>query len=404
MVSAIRSFSIVILFGLSTVTSAQLPPEIMADKHLILAEQLHAAKDYAGAFEVMQKIIALQKEHNLTLPDAFHFKYARVALSADSMQIALDSVNRYLSATGKEGEFYKEALTLLLKAEGQEVMTEEDFYNDVIKTQGTCDGLPVRSKCWMALTSHPECYVWNSYLNEGETAIWTGNCSGYVPDGKGTLTWHRETGNETWVRHLKQTGRFEKGKKEGKWVEQKQFYDTNWNVSKSRFLEYSYVNGKFHGFRIAHEKTDGTAYSGLGISLYLDGEYQDGIGFPHLKKREFSVETEGPDENGNGRVIIRETEGSVWGGPFVNGKKHGQWVIFRQKPYGKSEGPYVDGRLHGHWVSRDASGALISEGAYVEGKHDGKWVYRDRNGIEYGGVYVGGSGMANGLSANTSRI
>ena len=127
--------------------AAELPPEIMADKYLIHAEQLHAAKDYAGAFEVMEKIIALQKEHNLKLPDEFHFKYAHVALSADSMQIALDSVSKYLSATGKEGKFYNEALALLLKAEGHEVMSEEDFYNDVIKTQGTCDGLPKGSKC-----------------------------------------------------------------------------------------------------------------------------------------------------------------------------------------------------------------------------------------------------------------
>ena len=45
----------------------------MVDKHLIQAEQLYAAKDYAGAFKEMKKIVALQKEHNLTLSDEFHF-------------------------------------------------------------------------------------------------------------------------------------------------------------------------------------------------------------------------------------------------------------------------------------------------------------------------------------------
>ncbi len=84
----------------------------------------------------MEKIIALQKEHSLTLSDEFHFKYARVALSVDFTQIALESVSKYLSATGKEGKFYNEALELLLKAEGNEVMSEEDFYNEIIKTQG----------------------------------------------------------------------------------------------------------------------------------------------------------------------------------------------------------------------------------------------------------------------------
>ena len=60
-----RSFFIVVLLGSFTLASAQLPPEILVDKHLIEAEQLHAAKDYAGAFKVMEKILALQKEHNL---------------------------------------------------------------------------------------------------------------------------------------------------------------------------------------------------------------------------------------------------------------------------------------------------------------------------------------------------
>ena len=97
--------------GLFEVASAQLPPKVIADKYLIHAEQLYAAKDYVEAFNVMEKILALQKEHSLTLPDEFHFKYAQVALSADSTRIGLESVNKYLSATGEEGEFYALPLT-----------------------------------------------------------------------------------------------------------------------------------------------------------------------------------------------------------------------------------------------------------------------------------------------------
>ena len=119
-------FLIPVFLSLFAVASAQLPPEIMVDKHLIEAEQLHAAKDYTEAFKVMEKVIALEKEHSLTLPVEFHFKYARVALAADSTRIALESATRYLSATGKGGEFYKEALTLILKAEGNYVMTAEE--------------------------------------------------------------------------------------------------------------------------------------------------------------------------------------------------------------------------------------------------------------------------------------
>ena len=95
----LRSFFITVLLGFFTVASAQLSPEVMVDKHLIEAEQLLAAEDYASAFKKMEKIIALQKEYRLTLSDEFHFKYAQVALSADAINIVLDSVNKYLSLT-----------------------------------------------------------------------------------------------------------------------------------------------------------------------------------------------------------------------------------------------------------------------------------------------------------------
>ena len=187
----IRGFFIVFLLGFSGASSAQLPPEIVADKYLIHAEQLHTAKDFAGAFEVMRKIVALQEAHKLELPDDFHFKYARVALAADSMKIALESVSKYLSATGKDGQFYNEALVLLLKAEGNQVEPEVDFYNDVIKADGTChDALPEGTGCWKELTKPPECYVWDDHFRQGQIAIWNGKCSGHRPDGKGTLTWY----------------------------------------------------------------------------------------------------------------------------------------------------------------------------------------------------------------------
>ena len=96
-----RSICVLFLLGFFTVTSAQLPPEVIADKYLVQAEQLLEKKDYVAAPNMMEKIIALQKEHSLTLPDDFHFKSARVALSADSLKIAFDSVNKYLSATGE---------------------------------------------------------------------------------------------------------------------------------------------------------------------------------------------------------------------------------------------------------------------------------------------------------------
>ena len=97
--------------------AAELPPEILADRYLVKAERLMGGKDYGGALEALNKIVALQGKHNLSLPDEFHFKYAQVALLAGSFRLAFDAVKRYLEAAGQAGEFYREALELLDEAE-----------------------------------------------------------------------------------------------------------------------------------------------------------------------------------------------------------------------------------------------------------------------------------------------
>ena len=113
----IGSFLLAVLLGAFIEAAAQLPPEIMADRYLVRVERLMAEKDHKAALEMMDKIVALQKEHNLTLPDEFHFKYAQIAMSAGAVKAALNSVNRYLAVAGRAGQFYREALELLDEAE-----------------------------------------------------------------------------------------------------------------------------------------------------------------------------------------------------------------------------------------------------------------------------------------------
>ncbi|MDE2797711.1 MAG: hypothetical protein OXI94_03480 [Gemmatimonadota bacterium] len=275
----LTGFLIPALLCLFAVASAQLPPEIIADKHLLLAEQRFEKKDYAGAFKEMEKVVALQKEHSLTLPVEFHFKYARVALSADSTRIALESVTRYLSSTGREGEFYKEALALLIETEGIPIDAEE-----------TCTGKPLGSSCWMALADRPECYVWIPYLQEGETVTWSGRCSGNVAQGEGTITWGEYISGYSYnpdtekydipVKIVsKGTGVLQKGKMHGQWVER------------------------------------------IGGSV-LEGPYVDG------KKHGYWIET-------HGTILTEE-------GPYENGKKHGRWIS-RDSDGREIESTYVYG-------------------------------------------------------------
>ena len=103
--------------GCFTVAAAQLPPDVLVDKYLLQAKMLSEEKDHKGALEAMDRILALQKEHDLTLPEAFPFQYAQTALAAGSAQATIESANRYLTAAGREGKYYREALELLVKAE-----------------------------------------------------------------------------------------------------------------------------------------------------------------------------------------------------------------------------------------------------------------------------------------------
>ena len=339
----IRSIFVLFLPGFFTVASAQLPPEIMVDKHLIEADQLHAKEDYAGAFKVMEKIIALQKEHNLTLPDAFHFKYARVAWSADSIKIAHESVNKYLSATGREGQFYREALALLLEVEGTEISAEE-----------MCAGKPSGSSCWMELTNHPECYVWNDYYYGEQTVTWSGKCSGNLAHGEGTLTGAFTDGSSS----ITSTGHLQKGKRHGQWV-------VRWGPFWTE--EGPYVEGKKHGQWVVR-----------GNGGIFEGPYVEG-------KR-------------HGQWVVRwEDRGTTEKGLYKEGKQHGQWVYSNPKASGDWGGLYVNGKRHGEWVvrssdvfSRWGSYEEVMKGSYVDGEKHGQWVVREGNRVVKKETYVNG--------------
>ena len=75
--------------------AAQLPPEIMVDRHLVRVDRLLAADDPAAALEAMNEILALQEEHDLELGNDFPFRYARVAFAAGRTGTAIASLNEY---------------------------------------------------------------------------------------------------------------------------------------------------------------------------------------------------------------------------------------------------------------------------------------------------------------------
>ena len=80
-------------------------------------ERLIADEAHGAARDVIDEINVLRQEHNLALEEEFHFTYARLAFAAGLHETALGSVNEYLLAAGRDGEFYRESLELLDSAE-----------------------------------------------------------------------------------------------------------------------------------------------------------------------------------------------------------------------------------------------------------------------------------------------
>ena len=99
--------------------TAQLPPDIQADRYLIEAERHIGNRDYAAAKAALDRILELQAEHDLALPEAFWFKHAQVAQQAGDYAEAVESVTRYLTTAGRDGAHYREALELLDRAEAE---------------------------------------------------------------------------------------------------------------------------------------------------------------------------------------------------------------------------------------------------------------------------------------------
>ena len=128
----ITSVVISVLLGSFTGAAAQLQPEIMVDSYLLQGQQAVRDGDLAEARAAINKIINLQKEHELDLADDFHFRRAQVAAAADLPEPTLEAVVKYLAATGREGEHYVEALELMNKAQ---VNVMELAKNDRLKSE-----------------------------------------------------------------------------------------------------------------------------------------------------------------------------------------------------------------------------------------------------------------------------
>ena len=99
------------------ISARQLPPDIMADRHMIRLDRLISENRHYEAYELTSEIAEFFEEHNLELPHEFHFKRARIAGSIGLLEEAITALHTYLNKAGKEGARYVDALQLLDRTE-----------------------------------------------------------------------------------------------------------------------------------------------------------------------------------------------------------------------------------------------------------------------------------------------
>ena len=444
----ITSVVVSVLLGGFTVVAAQLPPEIMMDRHLLRAERLMAEEDHQAALDEMNQIVALQRAHSLTLPEEFHFKYAQVALSAGMLDAAVESANEYLIATGRSGEFYNAALALLDEVEQIQLAAEQ------IRTEA-CAGQPEGGACWMELDNQQECYVWNPDYQPYKTATWTAECSGGLAQGTGTLTWvwdidqieqaqkpqdgppsPGETGTSPPSDPELRAGAsgdsgWDFGDDSGRHANDGDCDDTRFGGDRGAdALNNDSHHGRdatdcrnllragriSYGMELTGRLQAGQRH-GDWVIRYPDGRVEEGPYVEGLRHGRWvfryasgsvvnriyvngrDVGLAEPDAmeglmvsgKAHGRWVERFASGQVQEGPYVEGQKHGHWVDRREDGSVEEEGPYVKGQKHGHWVEIDYSGGeYVGNGSYVEGERHGDWVFRREDGDVKEGPYVDG--------------
>lgn len=94
-----------------------LPPEIQIDLYLVRADRHIQSQEWVAALEALDVVFALQEANGMETPATLRYQHAQLALDAGYPQTAVNSLTRYLVATGQQGEHYTAALTLLDEAQ-----------------------------------------------------------------------------------------------------------------------------------------------------------------------------------------------------------------------------------------------------------------------------------------------
>ncbi len=94
----------------------ELPPEIQVDILISAAKKDILAGSWKDAVRGLEKALKL----GVKLPGEFHFHYGKALFKTGNYDDSLSSLTSYLTLVGKDGEYYEEAVTLVVDAKDEQ--------------------------------------------------------------------------------------------------------------------------------------------------------------------------------------------------------------------------------------------------------------------------------------------
>ena len=93
-----------------------LSPEVQLDLLVNSAKKDIEAERWKDAVQSFEKAMTL----GVSLPGDFHFLYGKALYKTGSYEYALSSLTIYLTLVGRDGEYYEEAIPLVVDAENKQ--------------------------------------------------------------------------------------------------------------------------------------------------------------------------------------------------------------------------------------------------------------------------------------------
>ena len=119
LLALILGWALAILTGPTALAEQLLTPAMQADRYLLQAERHIQNTNYAVALRSLDRVVRLESEHDLELPERFWVTYAEVALEAGSYRRAFLAAMRHLESVDRSKEHSAAALRVLEEAEAK---------------------------------------------------------------------------------------------------------------------------------------------------------------------------------------------------------------------------------------------------------------------------------------------